>query len=117
MPKQTLIFALLLTIFSCTKSSKYSGDYACKVESSYWELYEDSSDTTFHTILEVKKEKKAIIVLNNKIHVDSLHEGEWFNYSGYPSIFEVKVSGDSMYVYSYYGGQGGGSGNLYSCEK
>ena len=117
MQKVLLILVLFFGIISCSKSRKYSGNYLCEVDGHFYELNSYNIDTTYQELLEVNREKKSINILGRAIPGDSLAEGEWYNHAGYPSIFQIMVIKDSMYVYSWSGGQGGGSSYLYSCKQ
>lgn len=117
MRNKFFIVIIIFGVTSCTKARKYSGDYFCEVKGHYYELYTYSTDTIYTEILEVKREKKSIRVMDRLIYTDSLTDEEWYEYSGYPSIFNIKIIKDSMYIYTWSGGQGGGASRAYACKK
>lgn len=117
MYKVILIFTIILGIISCSKSGKYAGEYLCEVNGHFYELNSYNIDTVYRELLEVNREKKSISTLGRTIPGDSLVEGEWYKDSGYPNIFKIMFIADSMYVYSWSGGQGGGTSHFYSCKQ
>jgi hypothetical protein len=117
MKKSLILFFIVFGVFACSKERKYSGDYSCEVDGHFYELNAYNIDTTYQEHLEVKREKKSIIVLNKTIPGDSLIEGEWYNHPVGYGYFRVKVSADSLYVSTWFGGWGGGSSYKYSCEQ
>ena len=113
-----LLFISLL-IFSCKKikAHKYSGNYDCEVRSYSWMLGEPSTETITQGELVIERNGNKLNVLNREIEVSEIVDGEVLVVSSYPSIFEIKFTGKSIYCYSYSGGHGGGGGTTYNGQK
>lgn len=115
--KCVLILMLSVGLFSCSKAKKYSGNYICKVKGRFYQLNTYDRDTVYIENIEIKRETRAINVLGNIIPTDSLKVNEWYIHSGYPSVFQIKIVEDSVYLYKWSGGQGGQASLLYSCKE
>jgi hypothetical protein len=112
-----LIASIVLLSCKKLKAHKLSGTYDCEIRTYSWILGEVPTETTTHGELVVEKNGTTINVLNREIEVSEIEDGEELAVSGYPVIFEIKFSGDSVYCYSYSGGHGGGSGTNYKGLK
>ena len=106
-----------MAIVSCRKDKSYFEVYNCEVEYRYHELGSIPIDSTYLENLKVIPDLENILIFNNSIPTDSLIGGNWYWHSSYPNIFRIKVMADSMYVYKWSGGQGGGTKRNYSCLR
>ena len=118
--KIIFILTLMLTGLACDKqhAKKMEGVYSCHVEYHYWDMTPKNIDSTYFADLEVTRDGKNMIILGNRIHVDSLWKGKaYYLYSGGHNYLKVLMSEESIYVASSSGGLGGNATSIYTGFK
>ncbi len=114
--KKILHFSILLLMISCnkeipvTRAEMLSGTYTCKVDTHYWDLIPPAPttiDSTFYKDIEVGRDHDYLLILNHKIHADSLWFKGYHAGPGGNNYFNVIYRNDTLYIKSSSGGQGG----------
>lgn len=94
MKRISITFLLLLLLISCHKKEfkSYLGTYDCK----QFTIVKEPGKPIIYTVdegqtIEVRKDKKEVVLLNNRVHIDSISPGmQYFN--------KVGVVGDSLFI-------------------
>ena len=103
---------LFISIFfsSCDKyhARKFSGTYYCQVHYYYWIMNQGIlADTNYMEDIEIKREGKKLIVLENEVHIDSLWKDKEYFQGDAHNYLKVQFKNDKVYVTSSSGGLGG----------
>jgi len=113
---------LFISIFfvSCDKyhAHKLSGTYKCQVHFYSWIMNQGVViDTTYSEDLEIQKDGKNLIVLQNTIHIDSVWQGNEYYQGDVHDYLTVQFRNDSIYVTRSSGGLGGNGSRTYAGVK
>lgn len=114
-----LFFSLALILLSCDKyhAKKMAGQYACKVEYHYWDISPKNIDSIYTQDIQVTPDGKNVIVLETRIHVDSLWKRVEYVEGYIHDYIKVRFKKDSVYITRSGGGLGGNASWTYSGLK
>lgn len=115
----SLVLLLMVLTYSCDKyhAKKLAGRYACKVESHYWDITPMTMDTTYNEDIDITRDRNDLIILGNRIHIDSLWKEKEYTIGDVHYYLTVLFRKDSIYLTQYSGGLGGGGTTKYSGRK
>ena len=118
--KSSLLFLALCTLFSsCDKhhAKKLSGTYSCKVHGKYYLMNQYSTDTTYSAELTITQDKKFLLILDKKIHIDSLWRENKYEEGSFQKYFQTQFKNDSLYVSYGSSSQSSNFSSDYACSK
>ena len=114
-----LCFLILNFLQSCDKqhAKNLAGTYKCQVHYVYWDMTPNNIDSTYLEDLYVVREGKYLKVLDCKIHVDSLYQGQEYQFGEIHNYIKVQFKDKHLYVTRSSGGLGGNASRTYDGVK